>query len=83
MANPRITEGDISGIASSYCNHLISLKGAPAPIITVDGAGGSFPDNLTVTVRYDYGFLVIPKFVTALASIDPIPLSATTVMRME
>ena len=38
---------------------------------------------LTVSVDYEYRFLILPHFVTQLAGINPLILSATTVMRME
>lgn len=89
MAVPRISEGEIKGIVKNYCNtHLISLKGGTGPTITdsnivVTGALGSYPDNLTVTVNYKYGFLIIPQFVTSITGTGDITLTATTVMRME
>jgi hypothetical protein len=38
-------------------------------------------DNLTVTVTYQYDFLVLPDFVTGI--VGNINLSAVTTMRME
>lgn len=38
---------------------------------------------LTVSVDYEYHFLILPHFVTQLAGLNPLTLSATTVMRME
>jgi len=71
---------------------LISL-GGPSSFdehnITVDPNNCLRPRNLvkcpagtplTVTVNYQYHFLILPKFVTQLADLN---LSATTVMRME
>ena len=92
MANPRMTEDQIRGVVGLYLlNHLISLKGgtaspfpADAGHVEITGAGGSFPDDLTVTVYYDYGFLVIPKLVTEMVTDGGvIHLSARTIMRME
>lgn len=92
MADPRITETQIRGLIGAYLtNHLISLKGgtaspfpADAAHIDIQGAEGSFPDDLQVTVYYDYGFLVIPKLITAMVTDNGvIHLSARTIMRME
>jgi hypothetical protein len=74
---------EIENTINNYLqNHLISLGAPstaqiPAPTRTGDAAG----DILTVTVNYNYHFLVLPEFITTLTG--PISLSATTVMRME
>lgn len=41
----------------------------------------TFGSDLTVTVRYTYGFLVLPRFLTGMAG--PLVLQATTVMKLE
>lgn len=91
MANPRITADQIRTVVKNYCsNHLITFTGGttlvdnllPDGNIDVVGAEGAFPADLTVTVTYNYGFLVIPRFVESLG-FGPITLTAETVMRME
>ncbi len=88
MAVPRLDGGQIRTIVRNYCgNHLISFPGGTGPTIPddhidVQGAGGAYPDELIVTVTYDYAFLVIPRFVTTFG-LGPITLTSRTVMRME
>ena len=43
------------------------------------GSGSSFGDDLTVTVNYQYNFLVLPRFVDGLLG----NIKATTVMKYE
>jgi Flp pilus assembly protein TadG len=45
-----------------------------------DGANGVAGTDLTVTVTYDYDFLILPRFADQLANLK---LSAETVMRLE
>jgi Flp pilus assembly protein TadG len=47
----------------------------------IAGGGLNFGDNLTVSVTYSYGFLVLSRLITALGI--NIPLNATTVMKLE
>ena len=78
--NPRKTSADITAIVNNYCQtYLISFT-ENDPVTTVAG-GGSFPNPLTVTVTYNYGFLALPNFLVDLTG--PISLSASTVMLME
>jgi Flp pilus assembly protein TadG len=67
-------------------NHLISLGQPSNDELTDDDIAITRPieasgASLTVTVSYDYHFLVLPEFIATLTG--PINLSATTVMRME
>jgi Flp pilus assembly protein TadG len=77
------SDDEIRDTINNYIqNHLISLGASstadiPAPTRSGNAAG----DTLTVTVNYDYHFLVLSEFITTLTG--PITLSATTVMRME
>lgn len=81
--DPRMTFGEIKAIVDNYSkNYLITFSsGTTLPDTVVTGAGGAYPNPLTVTVTYSYGFLVLPNFITTLTG--QINLSATTVMRME
>ena len=79
---PRVTDGQITGIVNNYCRNYLITFGADKTITTsIIREGTSFGNNLTVNVAYNYGFLILPKFVTTLVS--PFNLSATTVMKME
>ncbi len=89
MANPRIQNGEIVAVINNYIgNHLITFKGGSTlPLaegngITIAREGWNFGDDLSITVSYNYGFLVLPGFIEALG-VGPLTLSAATVMRME
>jgi Flp pilus assembly protein TadG len=83
QADPRVPEGEIRQVALDYCEDYLVTFGAvntpsinpPPPICT------QFGDDLTVTVTYDYGFLVIPNFIPGFNK--PLRLTAQTVMRCE
>lgn len=78
----RIPDGEIMDIVDNYCsNYLITFGATTPPATTVARTGLSAGDNLTVTVTYDYDFLVIPNFIASLAGGKT--LSAVTIMRME
>ncbi len=79
----RLPTAQIIAVADNYVqNHLISFgSGSPPPTITVQDTSESFGQALTVTVQYQYNFLVLPNFVTSLTG--PINLVAETVMRKE
>ena len=84
---PRKTEAEIKNEVREYCNgtdedgNLVTFDGnkllTDADIV-VQGAQGSFQDDLTVTVMYDYGFLVLANL-----GFGNITLTAQTVMKME
>ena len=77
-----VTAAEIEQVVLDYCaGHLITFATTPSLTIAADWTGYEAGDTLTVTALYDYQFLVLPNFVTAL--IGGINLAATTVMRME
>jgi Flp pilus assembly protein TadG len=79
-SDPIIPDSDIKKVVKDYCSgHMItfgedSIDDSDIPITR---AG----ENLTVTVTYQYDFLVLPDFVTGI--VGNINLSAVTTMRME
>lgn len=85
--NP-LTDDEIRGVVTNYCgNHLVTFGSPTSVVIDVtrmdkDNNGTiSSGDELTVTVTYNYGFLVLPNLVTEI--IGPMNLTGRTVMRME
>ena len=76
-----ISDAEIRSVVKEYCSgHMItfgedSIDGIDDIPITRAG------ENLTVTVTYQYDFLVLPDFVTGI--VGNINLSAQTIMRME
>lgn len=81
-ADDRISDGEIMDVVDNYClNYLITFGTTNPPATTIVRTGLSAGDNLTVTVTYDYDFLVLPNFIASLAGGKT--LSAVTIMRME
>jgi Flp pilus assembly protein TadG len=82
---PRLTEAAITTVVNNYCQgHLITF-GSATPVTdavpdTCPAAAG-LGASITVTVDYQYDWLVVPSLLTAL--VGPVNLSATTVMRCE
>jgi Flp pilus assembly protein TadG len=68
---------------NNYVNNgslLISFGNTPTVRTEVDGENGAAGSDLTVTVEYDYDFLILPEFADSLANLT---LAAQTVMRLE
>ena len=84
-AEPAITTGEITTTVENYCqDFLVSFGAAAAPATTVAGGPcgeGTSGNSLTVTVDYQYTFLVLPNFSNFLG--PNLNLSAETVMRCE
>ena len=80
---PRLALADIQQVVNDYTgSHLVTFGTASAAVTTIDNsAGTAFGDDLTVTVSYQYDFLVLPNFVASLAG--GVNLTAETVMRYE
>ena len=77
---------DIADAIDQYCqDHLITFGSGtlniPAPVRTGDSPG----DSLTVTVNYQYNFLVFDSLLSLVGGLlsNGISLDAVTVMRME
>ena len=80
----RPTEAEITTVVNNYLqNHLMTWpEGSATPVTDAvpDACPGSGA-NITVTVDYQYNWLVIPNFLADL--IGQVNLSATTAMRCE
>jgi Flp pilus assembly protein TadG len=78
--NP-ISVADVTDVVDNYCGtYLITFGGGSSPTTAVTGQCGSAGNPLTVTVTYQYNFLVLP-FISSVTG--PINLSAVTQMRCE
>jgi len=82
----RVDDAGILAVMDRYLvNHLITFGSTPSLDITIDPplprTDMDFGDDLTVTVTYDYDFLVLPNFVTSITGVQT--LVAKTVMKME
>ena len=76
--------GAIEKKALDYCsNFLVSLSPSanPDPTFSIDGAGQSFGQPLTVTVNYTFSGLGLGTLLSPLTG--PVTLTATTVMTNE
>jgi Flp pilus assembly protein TadG len=81
VADEEITE-EITNVVKSYLGNSLITFGGPATATTTVTRNGSNPgDELKVTVKYNYTFLIIPNFITSLSG--GINMMAETVMRME
>ena len=82
--DPRLDNAGIEAVVNNYTqNRLISFGSSSAmPMTSINNAGGTtFGNDLSVTVSYDYEFLVLPKFAESLTG--DIQLSARSVMKYE
>jgi Flp pilus assembly protein TadG len=72
-------------IAQYVQNHLISFGSGSVVNSTITRAGDEAGDSLTVTVNYQYNFLVFDSLLSLIGGSlsDGISLTAETVMRME
>ena len=78
---PRRTEAEIAAEVATYTSNRLVSFGNSTPVTTVTWSGLDSGDALTVSVAYDYDFLVLPNFIPALNNVTS--LGATTVMRLE
>jgi Flp pilus assembly protein TadG len=77
-----VTEAEIEQVVRNYCaDYLITFATTPSLTIASNWTGYEAGDTLAVTVTYDYQFLVLPNFVSAMTG--GINLAAITLMRME
>jgi Flp pilus assembly protein TadG len=81
--SPRLDSTAIAKVVNDYTQaHLVTFGSATSAATVTDNSGGtSFGDDLTVTVTYDYDFLVLSKFISSLTG--GLTLSAQTVMKYE
>jgi len=84
----RITDAQITGIVNDYCaSHLISVGGGGLLTTGIARGGtGAAGDSLTVTVSYQFRFLVISNLIALVGGgdiADPLTLTAETAMRLE
>ncbi len=94
VQTPRKSTGEINTVVNNYLNNYLVTFGSgapPAPAIIVKindvvadpSIAGlvSAQDYVTVEVRYNYDFLIIPNFITSIAGTKTLFASAT--MRSE
>lgn len=78
-------DAQITQVVQTYCQNKLLTFNPSGGNVTVNifrtGTGDDAGDSLTVTVGYNYDFLLLPSFVAALAG--GVNLQATTIMRLE
>ena len=81
--SPRLDLTAISTVVNDYAQaHLVTFGTATSAATVIDNSGGtSFGDDLTVTVTFDYDFLVLSNFISSLGG--GLTLSTQTVMKYE
>ena len=78
----RVTMGQIEDAVKEYASgRLISFGGANLAPDIVSNECLNAGDSLTVSVAYEYTYLVLPSLITTLTG--PIDLTAVTTMRCE
>ncbi len=78
----RPTDAEIEAKVASYTsNNLVTFGTMVSPTTTISRSGNNPGDALTVTVTYDYDFLLLPNFVSTLSNVTT--LNAVAVMRLE
>jgi Flp pilus assembly protein TadG len=88
----RVTQNAIEAVVLNYCtNHLVTFGTANTPTVTYPlgySSSAVFGTDLGVQVNYQYGFLVLPNFVSGIGTFVPgigtfRNMKALTVMRYE
>ena len=82
QTSDRLSDTEIEQIVRGYCaDNLITFGDAAVPDVVVNRAGYTEGDDLTVTVTYVYGFLIIDNLIPGFN--PTMTLRARSVMRME
>ena len=77
-----ISTAEITQTVDDYLQgHLISFGSSSTPNVAVSGECAATGDPLTVTVTYNYNWLVLPNFIQTLSGL--MTLEAQTTMRCE
>jgi hypothetical protein len=75
---------EIEAVVDAYCEDNLVTFGSAVPQKSIDPdptTGALFGDDLTVDVRFQYDFLILPGFINSL--FGGIELSAHTTMKYE
>lgn len=79
---PRNTQGEIGSVVAKYCdNNLITFGAKALPVVNATAPNSNFGTDLTVTVGWNFEFLLIPSFLPGIS--DTVDISAVTVMKYE
>lgn len=86
FAETRLTQTEIKTIVDNYIvTHLINFNPSQSPDTIITQTGTASGDSLTVTVTYQYDFLVFPNLAQLVGGVfaNIQTLEAVTVMRYE
>ena len=77
-----VSNAEIESVVTAYLSDNLITFGPDTDVDVAIAREGFAPgDDLSVTVTYSYGYLLLPAFIDAISG--PINLTARTVMRME
>jgi len=88
-SSPDVAEGlarfhnsEITAKVDEYAaSHLVTFGASITPVTTITRTGDTSGNALTVTVTYNYDFLLLPNFIPGLPAVKT--LTGVTVMRLE
>ncbi len=85
ISDVAVSDADIEAVVGNYiASNLITFGTTPTPPVTTiepaDRTDMDFGQDVTVTVTYNYDFLMLPNFVADFAGVQT--LATTTVMNM-
>ena len=76
---PRVSDTEIETVVLNYCGtNLVTFGASVSPSVNVSRGGSMFGDDLTVTVSFNYTFLVLSSL-----GFDPRQLVGQTLMKLE
>ncbi len=86
ISDVAVSDADIEAVVGNYiASNLITFGTTPSsPVTTIEPAdrtGMGFGDDVTVTVEYDYDFLIIPDILVGFTGVQT--LATKTVMKMQ
>ena len=76
---PRVIDTEIETVVLNYCGtKLVTFGASVSPSVNVSRSGSMFGDDLTVTVSFNYTFLVLSSL-----GFDPRQLVGQTLMKLQ
>ena len=86
ISDVAVTDAEIEAVVANYvANNLITFGSPISPDTTIDPPGDrsgmGFGQDVTVTVTYNYDFLILPGFAASLAGVQTVV--SQTVMKIQ
>jgi Flp pilus assembly protein TadG len=76
----RVDDTEIRAVVNNYCAAYLVTFGNSTPTTTIARSGLQTGDVLSVTVAFNYQYVVLSRLIPGLSSLN---LTTTTVMRLE